>query len=58
MNAQDVFSGMRLGCLARAAARSVRRFARTGEEHAAGLLGARCGAKRAALRAHRDTGCG
>jgi hypothetical protein len=40
--------------LARASARSVRRYARTGEERAAELLGARFGAKRAALRAHRS----
>ena len=33
--------GMRLSCLARAWARGVRRYARTGEEHAAELFGAR-----------------
>jgi hypothetical protein len=31
----------------------VRRFARTAEERAAELFGARLGARRAALRAHR-----
>ena len=44
---------MRLSCMARAGARGVRRFARTGEERAAELFGVRSGARRAALRAHR-----
>jgi hypothetical protein len=49
--------GIRLSCLARAWARGVRRFARTGEGHAAGLLGARLGARRAACGVRRAA-CG
>ena len=41
MNGQDVFPGMRLSCFARAPARRVRRYARTGEEQAAERLRAR-----------------
>jgi hypothetical protein len=50
----DVFPGMRLGSFARAGARSVRRFARTGDQSGRLRSFARAGAqRRAALRAHR-----
>ena len=41
--------------MARAGARGVRRFARTGEERAAELFGVRWVARRAALCAHRES---